>query len=155
MKKILLGLLFALLFVPAAHASHYDLLDIELVPEAVTQKLVADKIENTEDLFALLMKKKDRAAFSKKYGMAAADVDVLARKLELMQIIGVGPKAATLLQLADVKNAKALSEAVPAELLENLQRVNREHAITGVQPDLAVVRDWIEKSKRITNHLEL
>jgi hypothetical protein len=72
-----------------------------------------------------------------------------------MQIIGVGPKAATLLQLADVKNAKALSEAVPAELLEILQRVNREHAITGVQPDLAVVRDWIEKSKRITNHLEL
>ena len=58
MKRILLGLLFALLFVPAAHASHYDLLDIELVPEAVTQKLVADKIENTEDLFALLNNKR-------------------------------------------------------------------------------------------------
>lgn len=155
MKKLLLGVIFALLFVPVAQASHYDLLDIDLVPEAVTQKLVSEKIENTEDLLALLQKKSSRAEFVKKYGMSAEEVDKLARKLELMQIVGIGPKAATLLLLANINSVKELSKAVPNDLLEVLQRINREHAITGVQPDLTVVRDWVEKSKRITNHLEI
>ena len=78
----------------------------------------------------------------------------IAKTLELMQIIGVGPKAAKLLQLAGINSLKALTEAVPSELLEVLLRVNREHNITGVQPDLTVVTDWIEKSKKVANHMQ-
>ena len=155
MKRLLFTAVFFLfLATPSAFASHYDLLDIDLVPEKVTMQLANDKISNTEQLFAMLMKPSDRADFAKKYGMPAADVDVLARKLELMQIVGVGPKAAQLLILADIKSVKKLSEAKDAELLDVLQRINREKNITGVQPDIAVVRDWIEKSKKVTNHIQ-
>ena len=155
MKRFIIGTLLGLfIYVPSAMASHYDLADIDLVPEAVVSQLAKDKIENTEDLFAILMKKQDRKAFSKKYGMAQADVDDLAHKLELMQIVGVGPKAAKLLQLAGVDSLKTLTESKPDVLLDVLLRVNREHAITGVQPDLTVVRDWISKGKKIANHIE-
>ncbi len=152
--KLLMTIAFVFMFVPNAFASHYDILDIDIVPAEVSQKLVADKISNTEELFAMLMKKADRTAFAQKYGMPEADVEKLAKTLELMQIVGVGPKAATLLQLSGITSLKALTESVPTELLEVLQRVNREHNITGVQPDLTVVRDWIEKSKKVVNHME-
>ena len=155
MKKVLLGFMFLLFVsVPSAMASHYDLVDIDIVSEAVATKLAQDKIETTEDLFALLQSQKGRADFVKKYGLAAKDVDLLAQKLELMQIVGVGPKAATLLQLSGVDGIKSLTESDPEILLEQLVRVNREHAITGVQPDLTVVRDWIAKAKKIPNRME-
>lgn len=155
MKRIILtAVLFLFLGIPSAYASHYDLLDIDLVPESITMQLVSNKIENTEQLFAILMKKKERAEFSKKYGMPAKEVDELAHKLELMQIVGVGPKAAELLRLSGITSLKALTEANETELLDNLQRVNREKNITGVQPDMVVVHDWIEKSKKIVHHME-
>ncbi len=152
--KLLMTVAFVLMFVPTAFASHYDILDIDIVPAEVSQKLVADKVSNTEELFAMLIKKADRTAFAQKYGMPEADVEKLAKTLELMQIVGVGPKAATLLQLAGITSLKALTEASPSELLDVLLRVNREHNITGVQPDLTVVRDWIDKSKKVVNHME-
>lgn len=143
-----------LMYIPTAMASHYDLVDIDIVPEAVTAQLAKDKIENTEDLFAILMSKKGRQDFAKKYAMEPAAVDELAHKLELMQIVGVGPKAAKLLMLAGVDSLKSLTESNPEVLLDVLLRVNREHAITGVQPDLTVVRDWINKGKKIANRIE-
>ena len=154
MKKFLLTALFLFIGVPTAYASHYDLYDIDLVPEAVVDQLAAAKITNTEQLLANLMKKSDRDAFSKKYAIPEADVDKLARKLELMQVVGIGPKAAELLILAGVTGLKQLSEANDSDLLETLQMVNRQHNITGVQPDLTVVRDWIAKSKKIANHIQ-
>lgn len=154
MKKLFLTALFLFIGVPTAYASHYDLYDIDLVPESVVDQLVTAKISNTEQLLANLIKKTDRAAFAKKYAIPEADVDKLARKLELMQVVGIGPKAAELLVLAGVKGLKQLSGSNENELLETLQAVNREHNITGVQPDLTVVRDWIAKSKKIANYLQ-
>ncbi|MBQ9396002.1 MAG: DUF4332 domain-containing protein [Proteobacteria bacterium] len=154
MKKLLFTALFLFIGVPTAYASHYDLYDIDLVPESVVDQLAAAKISNTEQLLANLMKKSDRDAFAKKYAMSEVDVDKLARKLELMQVVGIGPKAAELLFLAGIKGLQQLSEANDNDLLESLQMVNRVHNITGVQPDLTVVRDWIAKSKRIANHLQ-
>ena len=151
---LLLVIIWMLFFVPTAFASHYDLPDIDILSDSLVTQLSKDKIDNTEELFAHLIKKADREAFAKKYEMAPDDVETLAHKLELMQIIGVGPKAATLLMMAGVNNLNALGQAQPEALLDALLRVNREQAITGVQPDLTVVRDWINKSKKITNHIE-
>ena len=154
MKKLLLTLVFMLAAVPCAYASHYDLEDADFIPSALRKSLIKDKVSNTEDLFALLMSKSGRASFAKKYKVKDADVDFLAHELELMQIRGIGPKAATLLLKSGVENVKALSKSNAGELLETLLRTNRELNITGVQPDLVVVTDWIENAKKVTNHIE-
>ena len=101
-----------------------------------------------------MLKKSDRAAFAKQYNLDAANVELIAHKLELMQVVGIGPKAASLLILSDIGNLKALAQATPETLLDVLVRVNRENNITGVQPDLTVVRDWIQKAQKIANHIE-
>lgn len=155
MKRIFIPALFAMfLAAPAAYASHYDLADIDIVPAETVDTLAKNKVETTEQLLALLIKKSDRAAFAKQYNLDAANVELIAHKLELMQVVGIGPKAASLLILSDIGNLKALSQATPETLLDVLVRVNRENNITGVQPDLTVVRDWIQKAQKIANHIE-
>ncbi len=155
MKHLLtLPIIFMLLlFSASAYASHYDIADVDILPAAVQSKVIADGIDTTEVLLSKLMTPADRKAFAAKYAMDADAVDKLAHKVELMQIIGVGPKAADLLMLSGVKNVKGLAAADPNTLLEALLATNREHAITGVQPDMTVVKDWIAKAKRITKHL--
>ena len=155
MKHLLtLPIIFMLLlFSASAYASHYDIADVDILPAAVQSKVIADGIDTTEVLLSKLMTPADRKAFAAKYAMDADAVDKLAHKIELMQIIGVGPKAADLLMLAGVKSVKGLAAADPNTLLEALLAANREHAITGVQPDMTVVKDWISKAKRITKHL--
>ena len=155
MKRIFIPALFAMfLAAPAAYASHYDLADIDIVPAETVDTLAKNKVETTEQLLALLLKKSDRAAFAKQYNLDAANVELIAHKLELMQVVGIGPKAASLLILSDIGNLKALAQATPEALLDVLVRVNRENNITGVQPDLTVVRDWIQKAQNIANHIE-
>ena len=154
MKRIFIPALFAMfLAAPAAYASHYDLADIDIVPAETVDTLAKNKVETTEQLLALLLKKSDRAAFAKQYNLDAANVELIAHKLELMQVVGIGPKAASLLILSDIGNLKALAQATPETLLDVLVRVNRENNITGVQPDLTVVRDWIQKAQKIANHI--
>ena len=155
MKRIFIPALFAMfLAAPAAYASHYDLADIDIVPAETVDILAKNKVETTEQLLALLLKKSDRAAFAKQYNLDAANVLLIAHNLELMQVVGIGPKAASLLILSDIGNLKALAQATPETLLDVLVRVNRENNITGVQPDLTVVRDWIQKAQKIANNIE-
>ena len=155
MKRIFIPALFAMfLAAPAAYASHYDLADIDIVPAETVDILAKNKVETTEQLLALLLKKSDRAAFAKQYNLDAANVELIAHKLELMQVVGIGPKAASLLILSDIGNLKALAQATPETLLDVLVRVNRENNITGVQPDLTAVRDCIQKAQKIANHIE-
>ncbi len=154
MKKLMTAMAFAtLLFSSTAYASHYDIADVEFIEATVQQKLLADGLETTADLLDKLLTASDRKAFSKKYAMDAKAVDALAHKLELMQITGVGPKAADLLILAGVKNVKGLAAADANALLDSLLAANRQHAITGVQPDMTVVKDWIAKAKKVAKHL--
>ena len=95
MKRIFIPALFAMfLAAPAAYASHYDLADIDIVPAETVDTLAKNKVETTEQLLALLLKKSDRAAFAKQYNLDAANVELIAHKLELMQVVGIGPKAA-------------------------------------------------------------
>ena len=155
MKHLLmLTLLLCMTFSYALeYASHYDIADIDIVPASVQSKVLADGIDTTEILLSRLMTPSDRKSFATRFSMDLDAVNKLAHKLELMQIIGVGPKAADLLLLAGVKNIKGLAAADPNTLLEALLAANREHAITGVQPDMTVVKDWIARAQKITNHL--
>ncbi|MFA5624942.1 MAG: DUF4332 domain-containing protein [Bradymonadales bacterium] len=135
-------------------ASHYELQDIELVGAELREKLLAHEIDNTEQLLAALLSGKDRAAFAKAYGLGGDEVMELAQKLELMQLPGIGPKAATLLLLAEIGGVRDLAAADAQGLLERLLTANRVHAVTGVQPDNELVKDWIKRAKAAIHLLQ-
>lgn len=129
-----------------AMASNYELKDINIVPVEVQDKLAAAEIITSFQLLDHLITPEQRKTFAATHAVQQEDVSKLANMLELMQIDGIGPKAATLLMLSNVKSLKQLSQSAPPQLLEILIQTNTKLTITGVQPDIANVKDWIDKA---------
>lgn len=137
-----------------AHASHYDLADIDIVDKAVVEKLAAIGVDDTKALLERLVTEEGRKDTAAATGMDEAQIADLARHLELMQITGVGPKAARLLVASGVESVQALAKAESATLLEKLIATNAEHQFTGVDPDTEVVEDWIAKAGGVAFKLQ-
>lgn len=142
------------LAVGQAQASHYDLADIDLVEADGVEKLAALGIDDTRQLLERLLTAEGRQDTALALGVDVARVTVLAQHLELMQITGIGPRAARLLHTAGIKSAADLAKADPAKLLEQLVAVNAEHQFTGVDPDNEVVSDWVAKASSVTHALQ-
>ncbi len=136
-----------------AMASHYDLQDVELLPEALRDSLIAEGVENTEQLLMILLERQGRIEFVAKSGLDAAAVEKLAQTLELMQINGVGPKAATLLVLSGVNSVAELAQADVDSLLSAVIAINMEHAITGADPDRENIEDWVTRAAQVKYQL--
>ena len=136
-----------------AYASHYDIQDVQLVSADIQAQMIAEGISNTEQLFAELILPEQRKAFESRYGLSAVEVDRLAHLLELMQIPGIGPKAATLLMASGIKDVDALAKSAPDQLLEKVLATNAQYMITGIQPDIVIIQDWISKAGQVFNKL--
>jgi len=138
---------WVLLFgVTDAAASHYDLVDVELIAPEAQAKLIESGILDTKALLDVVVTSEGREAIAKVSGLQRDEVDDLAQVLEFMQIVGIGPKAARLLIAAGTPSVAALAKSTPNELLERLTTANLALQITGVDPDMAVVVDWIDKA---------
>lgn len=141
-------------FSATASASHYDLIDIKIVSEDVRTKLAAEGIEDTQTLLARVLTEKSRQEIEKITGMKEGEVRELARMLELMQVTGIGPKAARLLILSGVTSIGDLAQRVPADLLPDVLDANAKHAVTGIDPDEAILADWIAKAGKVPMAVE-
>lgn len=141
-------------FSTTAAASHYDLVDIKIVNEDVRTKLAAEGIEDTQTLLARMLTSEDRAKIVKITGMDKAEVQELARMLELMQITGIGPKAARLLILSGVTSIGDLAQRTAEDLLPDVLEANAEHGVTGIDPDELILADWIAKAGKVPMALE-
>ena len=129
-----------------AQASHYDLVDVDLVPAEVRTTLAEVGVIDTKQLLERMVSVEGRADFALLSGSDEESVMLLARTLELMQVVGIGPKAARLLMAAGVVSVSDLAGRSAGELLPLLVSANAAKQITGVDPDEAVVVDWIERA---------
>lgn len=146
---------FLVLLVPQfASASEYDLEDVDLVSPEMVQSLNTEGVRTTLDLLKQLLTSEQRSAFAARAQLDETSVKELAIRLELMQLAGIGAKAAALLNAAGVTSCVDLASRDAATLLELLLATNAEKAITGKDPDQLVVADWIEKAKTASIHLE-
>lgn len=129
-----------------AQASRYDLVDVELVAPEAQSKIIESGITDTMALLEAVVTAEGRAELATLTGLPEEDVNRLARTLEFMQIKGIGPKAALLLLESGVGSVEVLAKMHPNELLEKVTETNLTQQITGVDPDMAVVEDWIDKA---------
>jgi len=143
-RRMLAGLTAALVLVVGgqAFASHYDLVDIEIVPTDVRDKLLAAGIEDTQTLLAKVLTEESRAEIVKVTGMDKAAVQELAHTLELMQVSGIGPQAARLLRLSGVESIGHLAQRDAPQPLPVVLAANAKHAATGLHPDASLQAAW-------------
>ena len=79
----------------------------------------------------------------------------LAHDCELLQITGVGPRAARLLRAAGVLGIEDLSSREPGDLLARLNEMNKNLDYTSKQPTLDLVVYWIEQANKAPLRLRL
>ena len=151
---LILGL--TVLIAPAAvSASHYYLEDIADV-FSEDELVVFDRfgIQDTEHLLLWLVTPDDRIAFSTSTGMSLQELEDLARLCELMQVEGVGPRAARLLIATGISSVSDLQGRHAETLTAELQTVNYTEQITSVAPSLDHVNAWIYASMGVEVYVQ-
>ncbi|MFT4703007.1 MAG: hypothetical protein ACI81R_000695 [Bradymonadia bacterium] len=134
-------LLFGLM--PSAHASHYFVADIEFIDDVTRAEFVRFGYDDTEEVLRGLLTPDARERVADATGLAIGELTEIARICELLQVRGIGPKAASLLIAAGVFDVGALAGYEPGSLVAELEVVNSLGQYTNVNPHFEVVQQWI------------
>ena len=135
-------------------ASHYRLSSLDQFTETELEALSAQDIHTTEDFLRATLNRESRELLSQNTQIDEIDILVFSRLCELLQIEGVGPRAAHLLRAAGVVSLNDLKERDPASLAETVGRVNAAEQITGINPSVENLSTWIENANGAPYRLE-
>ena len=137
----------------SAEASHYRLSVLEKFDAETLEQLHALGVITTEDFLVQALDRESRQALAEQAGLSELEVLVFARLCELLQIEGVGPRAAGLLRAAGVVSVADLASRDPVELTEQLVVVNAVEQHTGVNPAVENCVDWIQRAAEVPYHV--
>ncbi len=151
LNRALAGIALAALLLVAspASASNYYLVDLERFDKAQLASFSAQQVETTEQFLASALTERQRKALARKLKMSEEALLDFAKDCELMQIIGVGPKATRLLRLSGVTSAEDLATRKAEDLLVLVKKTNMEHKVTETDPNVSIVAYWIEQAARL------
>ena len=135
-------------------ASHYRLSSLDRFTGAQLDALSALDIETTEGFLVRTLDRAARGEVSERTGISELEVLAFARLCELLQIDGVGPRAASLLRAAGVASVSDLASRNPEELAQRVAEVNAVEMLTGVNPTAENLSDWIISAGQVPHHLE-
>lgn len=140
----LAALCLTFLLATPAIASHYYLVDIgERFTEQQLEEFARFGLQTTADVLRNVDTVEDRADMAFSTGIPLGELVEVARMCEFLQIEGIGPKAFDLLRATGVVDVADLTTRNAAELHAEIEVVNQVEQITGVDPDLELVHNWI------------
>lgn len=148
LSATLLGVL--LVTAAPAAASHYFLTDVDFLAEPELDAFRTFGFQTTEDLLRGLTTAESRAQLSFSTGVPVERLQELTRMCDLLQVPGIGPRAARLLMASGVTSAVDLAGRDPAALLAEVETVNAVEQLTGVNPSIEHVRDWVAGAGLVT-----
>ncbi len=145
----------ACLFVSApAWASHYLLTDADIFAEGELDAFIGVGLDDTSDLLARVATPDERDALAYETGIPAERLAEIAHMCELLQVEGVGPRAARLLMAAGVENVADLAARDANALLAVLLETNGGGTYTRVNPSLDHVTFWVIGAAQAPVHVE-
>jgi predicted flap endonuclease-1-like 5' DNA nuclease len=97
---------------------------------------------------------KQRKELAKELGIDEKAVLELANRADLARVKGIGKVFADLLENAGVDTVKELAKRIPENLLAKLLEVNKDKTVSGRQPTLDMVQDWVAQAKELPKILE-
>ena len=141
---------FCVVLTGPVFASHYLLADVEgdFAPELV-DAFERFGCEDTEDALRWILTPDDRRSFASSTGLSPVLLDETAQMLDLMQVRGVGPRAARLLIATGVQSAADLASRDVETLLAEVENVNMLEGLTTVSPSFEHVEAWVDAATRV------
>ena len=137
-----------------ALGSHYRLNALDRFTGAQLDALTALDIETTEGFLVRALDSAARGELSARTGISELEILTFARLCELLQIEGVGPRAASLLRAAGVASVSDLATRDPEELTARVAEVNAVETLTGVNPTVENISAWIAAAAQVPHQLE-
>jgi predicted flap endonuclease-1-like 5' DNA nuclease len=137
----------------AAWASHYRIEALDVFGNTQVEALRSAGVETTEDYLRRTLSADEREALADRTGIAELEILVFARLCELLQIEGVGPRAAQLLRAGGVVSVADLAGRQADELEGVLGAVNAVEQLTGVNPTVENLAAWIEGAQSVPYHV--
>ena len=131
----------------AAVASHYELADVDFVPEAEQKRLAKVGVTSTKDIIEKAGGKKARRKIARRARIKIRVLTEWVYFCDLLRVQGVGPTMAALLQASGVRDIAALQKEEAGPLLTRATEVNREQRITTLMPAADQLRHWIEQAR--------
>ena len=147
--------LYSICFSLSANADHYDLDYWENWSEKTWEGFHALKLTNTKEMLSLSINPGGREKIAKATGWSEEETLTFALKCEFLEISGVGPKVANLIQKTGIVNTSELAASNPEELLFPLLKTNSRTGILGVSPSIENVKAWVELADQVTLRVQL
>lgn len=111
-------------------------------------KLRGIGVSNTDKLLARAQTRNERKKLAEEAGVPYRLLLAWAQKTEIMNIHGIGPRGANLLNAVLVQSVKDLAHRDPVKLHERLAIANTfEPKFMKYTPSLATVTRWVEAAK--------
>jgi predicted flap endonuclease-1-like 5' DNA nuclease len=127
----------------------YKIDEIEGIGPAYREKLIAAKIESTEDLLKNCCDPAGRKKISETTGLSEKHLLNWANKADLMRISGVGPQYSELLEAAGVDTVKELKHRNAENLASKMEEVNAIKNLSNASPSATIVQDWIDQASKM------
>lgn len=103
-------------------------------------------VHTVEDLWVMAGDATGRRDLAARTGIDRDVLATLAKRADLMKVSSIGPRYATLLELAGVSSLKELRRRNPESLLAALETANTTHAVVERLPGIERIQEWIEKA---------
>ena len=124
-----------------------DLADIEGIGPTYAEKLAGAGVSGVDGLLAAGGTPQGRADLAAKTGVDRALILEWVNHADLYRIDGVGSEYADLLEAAGVDSVVELAARNPANLTEQLAKVNDDKHLVRALPGESQVAGWIEQAK--------
>jgi predicted flap endonuclease-1-like 5' DNA nuclease len=111
-------------------------------------------LKDSEQFLAAVKTPKQRAELAKALAADEKAILELANRADLARIKGIGEVFADLLEQGGVDTVKELARRVPENLHATLIELNQAKKISGRQPTLDMVKDWVAQAKDLPKLLE-
>ncbi|MBM4457025.1 MAG: DUF4332 domain-containing protein [Chloroflexi bacterium] len=120
----------------------------------LASKLKERGLKDSEQFLAAVKTPKQRAELAKALAADEKAILELANRADLARIKGIGEVFADLLEQGGVDTVKELARRVPENLHATLVELNQAKKISGRQPTLDMVKDWVAQAKDLPKLLE-
>ena len=120
-----------------------NLIEIEGIGLLAIKQLVKQGIKSTQALLARGYSRKGRKELSKATGLSEKQILEMVAKADILQIHGIGPEYADLLNSVGVDTPEELASHDPNKLADRIEKANQKKKLVRKLPARDQVKAWI------------
>ncbi len=127
----------------------YNIEHIDGIGPREREQLVSVGITTTDDVLAKCSTAESIREMAERTSISELRLQSWKNQADLMRVSGIGTTYGQLLEASGVESVEALSQRVPENIVNLLDRVNTEKRYARSTPPLRTVQQWVERAQTL------